>query len=78
MLPTKFQVSWPFGSEEAKINWISDQTILAIFDLQVNLMLPSQSDASYQVSSQLAFWFRKCETMIFKMVAILDFPSKQF
>ena len=43
-LPTKFGVNWHFGSEEAKNNrfsrwwpwrpsWISDGTMLAIFDL---------------------------------------------
>ena len=45
MLPTKFQVNWPFGSGgEAKNrfsrwppSWISDgKCFLAIFDLQVN------------------------------------------
>ena len=51
MLPTKFQVNWPFGSgEEAKNrfsrwpplqpSWISDWTILFIFNLQVTPMLP--------------------------------------
>ena len=49
MLPTKFQVNWPFGSEEAKNRFSRQQdgghlgflieTILAIFDLQVTLML---------------------------------------
>ena len=42
MLPSKFGVNWPFGSgEEAKNrfsrwrpSWISDGTILAIFDLR--------------------------------------------
>ena len=45
MLPTKFQVNWPFGSEEAKIDFQDGhhgghtgfliRKILAIFDLQV-------------------------------------------
>ena len=38
MLPTKFQVNWPSGSEEAK-NSGHLGTILAIFDLQVIPML---------------------------------------
>ena len=109
MLPTKFQVNWPFGSGEEAKNRFSGGghlgfpigTILAIFDLQVMAMLPtmfqvnwlfgageeaknrfsrwppwqpswisdqnkfsyflskSHGDASYQVSSQLAFWFRR-------------------
>ena len=53
MLPSKFGVNWPFGSgEEAKNrfsrwlpwwpSWISNRTILAIFDLQVTPMLPNQ------------------------------------
>ena len=51
MLPTKFQVNWPFGSgEEAKnmfLRWLPllhlgflILMILAIFDLQVTPMLP--------------------------------------
>ena len=83
MLPTKFKVSWPFGSgEEAKKKKFQDGhhgghlevpigMILAIFYLKVT------PDASYQVSSQLAFWFRRrSEKCIFQMaalVAILDF-----
>ena len=54
MLPSKFQVNWPFGSgEEAKNRFyfldghhrghlgFPMGTILAIFDLQVTLMLPT-------------------------------------
>ena len=48
-------------------------TILTIFDLR-------HPDASYQVSSQLAFWFRRrSKKQIFKMAtmaAILDFLSE--
>ena len=48
MLPTKFGVSWPFGSvEEAKNrflrwqqSWISDQNDFCHFDLLVNPMFP--------------------------------------
>ena len=49
LLPSKFGVNWPFGSEEAKIDFQDGGhlgfpigTILAIFDLQVTLMLPTK------------------------------------
>ena len=52
MLPIKFQVNWPFSTEEEAINrfsrWRTWQLgfltgiILAIFDLQVTLMLPAK------------------------------------
>ena len=53
MLLTKFQVNWPYRSgEEVKKNFqdsshgghlgFSIGTILAIFDLQVTLMLPTK------------------------------------
>ena len=53
MLPTKFQVSWPFGSgEEAKIDFQDGGhgghprfpigTILTNFDLQVTTMQPTK------------------------------------
>ena len=53
MLPTKFQVNWPFGSgEEAKIDFQDGhhgghlgfliRTILALFDLEVTPMLPTK------------------------------------
>ena len=52
MLPTKFEVNWPFGSGEEAANrfsrWHGSHlgfpigTILAIFDLQVTLMLPTK------------------------------------
>ena len=54
MSPTKFGVNWPFGAgEEAKYRDFQDgghgghlgfliRTILAIFDLQVTLMLPTK------------------------------------
>ena len=53
MLPTKFRVSWPFGSgKEAKIRFqdgghgghlgFPTRTILAIFILQVTPMLPTK------------------------------------
>ena len=59
MLPTKFRVNCPFGSEEEAKNrlsrwlpwrpsWIS---ILAIFDLQVTLMLPSKFGVNWPLGS---------------------------
>ena len=63
MLPTKFRVNWPFGSEEAKDrfsrwppwrpSWISVQNDFSYF------YSTSHPNASYQVSSQLLFWFRR-------------------
>ena len=41
----------------------------------------SRHGTSYQVSSQLAFWLRRCSNQIFKMVAmaaILDSASERF
>ena len=62
MLPTKFQVNWPFGSgEEAKKNfqdghhgghfrfWIG--IISAFFDLQVTPMLPTEFQVNWPFSS---------------------------
>ena len=53
MPPTKFRVNWPFGAgEEAKIDFqdgghdghlgFRNGTVLAIFYLQVTLMLPTK------------------------------------
>ena len=53
MSPTKFGVNWPYGAgEEAKYRFqdgghgghlgFLNRTILAIFDLQVTLMLPTK------------------------------------
>ena len=64
MLPTKFQVKWHFRSgEEAKNrfsrwppmqpSWISDPNDFSYF------WSTSHPDASYQVWSQLAFWFMR-------------------
>ena len=87
MLPIKFQVSWLFGSgEEAKNifsrwspwrpSWISYRNDFSCF------WSTSHLDASYQVSSQLAFRFRRrSEKYIFKMTAMattLDFRSEWF
>ena len=57
MFPTKFGVSWHFGSGDEVKNrfsgwrpwqpsWISDRTILDIFDQQFTPMLPTK----YQVN----------------------------
>ena len=66
MLPTHFQVSWPFGSgEEAKKIDFQDGrhgghlgfpsgTILAIFDLQVIPMLPSEFEVNWPFGSEEA------------------------
>ena len=73
MLPTKFSVNKLFGlGEEAQNSflrwppsWISDQKDFSYFwpithiykrDSEININHP---DASYQVSSQLAFQFRR-------------------
>ena len=64
MLPTKFQVNWPFGSgEEAKSrfsrwlpwwpSWIFDQINFSYF------LIYHSPDVSYQVLSQLGFRFRR-------------------
>ena len=61
MLPSKFGVSWPFGSEEAKNrfsrwwpwrpSWIFHRHDLAIFDLQVTPMLPSKFGVNWPFGS---------------------------
>ena len=64
ILPTEIQVNWPFGSEEEAKNrfsrwlprrpsWISDRNDFNYF------RLTSHPDVSFQVSSQLAFLFRR-------------------
>ena len=66
MLPTKFQINWPFVSgEEKKIvlrwqpwrtSWISDQKDFSLCCSTRHL------EASNQISSQFTFWFkRRCE-----------------
>ena len=64
MLPSKFGVNWPFGSgEEAKKIDFQDGChgghlefpigmILAIFDLQVTLILPSKFGVNWPFSSE--------------------------
>ena len=59
MFPSKFGVNWPFGSgEEAKIDFqdgghlgFPTSTILAIFDLQVTLMIPSNVGVNWPFGS---------------------------
>ena len=54
MLPTKFGVNWLLGlGEEAKyrFSWISDRTILAMFDLQVTPMLPIKFGVNWPFGS---------------------------
>ena len=59
MLPTKFQVNWPFGSGEKsskrfsiwRPSWISIGTILVMFDLQVFLMLPVKFRVNWSFGS---------------------------
>ena len=58
LLPTKLQVNWPSVQKKEK-----GQT-----DFQDGGH--GFPDASYQVSSQLAFWFRRSDKKIFKMVAM--------
>ena len=60
MVPSKFGLNWPFGSEDAKNrfsrwrpSWISDWHDFSYF------WSSSHPDASYQVLSQLAFQFRR-------------------
>ena len=62
MLPTKFQVNWHFGSgEEAKIRFSSWQPRQPSWNIRSDrfsyFWSTSNPCASYQVSSQWAFWF---------------------
>ena len=69
MLPTEFQVNWPFGSGEKSKNRFSDQNDVSYF------LSTSHPDASYQDPSP----FRRIKRSIFKMAAmaaILDFGSE--
>ena len=54
MLPTSYQVIWPLGSEEAKTRFFKMTAITDRNDFSY-LLSTSLPDASYQVSSQLAF-----------------------
>ena len=61
MLPTKFHVNWPFISEEEAKNRFSRWWPWRISDCNNFSYFCSKRhpDASYQVSSQLVFWFRR-------------------
>ena len=82
MLPTKFQVNWPFGSEKWKLDFQDGHhgshlaflfgTILAIFDLQVTLMTPTKFQVNWLFSSG------EGAKNIFKMAVILDFQQEWF
>ena len=87
MFPTKFHVNWFFVSgEKAKKRFSRWWLWRPSWNLDRNdfnhFFITKHSDASYQVSSQLAFWFkRSSEKYIFKlaaMAAILDFRSERF
>ena len=87
MLPTKFQVNWPFSSGEEVKNRFSRWppcsnlgfpfgTILAIFDWQVTLMLPTEFKVNWPFRSEEAK-----KKKIFKMAttaAIFDFRLERF
>ena len=87
MLPTKFQVNWLLGlGEEAKKDFQNGHhgghlgypisRILAIFDLQVTLILPTKFGVNWpfgsgnEVKNRFSRWR--------PLAAILDFRSKQF
>ena len=86
IFPCKFGVSWPFGSRKEVQNrfsrwrqwwpsWILDLNNFSY------LWSTSHLNASYQVSSQLAFWFRrKSEKKILwpTIAAVLDFRFELF
>ena len=77
IFPIKFQINWPFCSEDVQ-NMFSTWQPDSIFDQNKfsYFWSTSHSGTSYQVSSQLAFGFRRRSAKITKMaamVAILDF-----
>ena len=93
MLPTKFQVSWLYGSgEDAKnrflrlrprqSSWISDRNDFSYFLTYKLPRWPTVTPTSYPVSSQLTFCFRRRRKqqifMTAAMAAILDFRSEIF
>ena len=78
ILSITFPDNWPFGlGDEAKNRFprwppsrISNRSNFSYF------LSTSYTNASYRVSSQLAFRFwRRSEKYIFQMAAILDFPD---
>ena len=82
LLPTciKLRVYWPFGSGKVQnrfttwwLRWpslISDRNDVSYF------LSTSHNNTCYQVSSQLAFGFRRSSNYIFEMTAILDCRSE--
>ena len=52
MILTKFHVNWPFGSGEEVKNRFQDERFLAIFDLPVTLMRPSNFPVTFGLSVQ--------------------------
>ena len=86
MIPTKFQGKWPFDSgEEAKNRFSRWSPWPSWISYRKDFWSTSHSDASYQVSSQLAFRFRRrskktdfqddrhCGHLGFPIRRILDF-----
>ena len=75
MLPNKFQVKWPFGSGEEEKNTFQN------LGLPIRAIL-ANPDASYQVSSQLTFWFKRRSVKLISktvaMAAILDHQWERF
>ena len=63
MLPTKSQGNWPLGSGEVKnrfSRWPPWQpSLISHWNNFSYFWSTSHPDAAYQVSSQLAFWFRR-------------------
>ena len=83
MLPTKFRVNLPLGSGvEANNRFSRWQQSWISYRNNCYFLSTSHPDASYKVSGQLAFWFRRrSEKYIFKMaavVAISHFQTEQF
>ena len=76
IIPTKFRVNWPYGSEEDTLNRFPRWWPWNNFSYFCHF------NAFYQVSSQLAFWFRrrtaKYISKIAAMAAILDILSEPF
>ena len=63
MLPTKFRVNWHFGSGEEAKNEFQVGCHGGHLGFQIGKILTNfdHPDASYQVSSQIAFWFLREE-----------------
>ena len=62
MLPTKFLVSWPLVQEKKRKIDFQDGHHGGHLGFMIGMILAIcflSTDASYQLSSQLAFWFRR-------------------